>query len=141
MIDLSAARELTFFWTPLVFLALFVLISGIVLWVYRDDNDSAHSTAFHFFKRMGLSIVGAVLLSAIACLAEMLVWDSTANIDRVLKNEVQRVYGIGFDGDSTFDLNTAGVGTDADGNQVIVRYNRETNELETVATWEPLDAK
>lgn len=141
MIDLSSARELTLFWTPLVFLALFVIISGGVLWGYRDESDPAHGSAFYFFKRMGLSIVFAALLSGIACFAEMLVWDSTANVHKVLKSEVQRVYGIGFDSDSAFDLYTAGIGTDADGNQVIVRYNRDTNELETVATWEPLDAK
>ena len=141
MIDLSAARELVPFWAPLIFLGLFVVTSGSVLWVYRDDRDSAHSTAFYFFKRMGLSLLAAVLFSGLALGVETAVWDSTANIHKVLKSEVQRVYGIGFDSDSTFDLYTAGVGTDADGSQVIVRYNRETNELETVASWEPLDAK
>ena len=90
---------------------------------------------------MGLSLLFTVLFSGFALGAETAVWDSTANIHKVLKSEVQRVYGIGFDSDSTFDLYTAGVGKDADGNQVIVRYNRETNELETVAAWELLDAK
>lgn len=141
MIDLSGARELVPFWTPLIFLVLFVVISGAVLWIFKDERESAHSDASYFFKRMGLSLLFTVLFSGFALGAETAVWDSTANIHKVLKSEVQRVYGIGFDSDSTFDLYTAGVGTDADGNQVIVRYNRETNELETVAAWEPLDAK
>lgn len=75
MIDLSGARELVPFWTPLIFLVLFVVISGAVLWIFKDEHESAHSDASYFFKRMGLSLLFAVLFSGFALGAETAVWE------------------------------------------------------------------
>ncbi len=92
---------------------------------------------------MGASLAGALVVGGVALVVEMLVWDTAFNPDEILKREVERVYGISFGkGDSSdFSRDTPALGTDADGNKVIIRYNSETNEIETVDTWVTIEVE
>jgi hypothetical protein len=143
MIDLSDAREFVPVYGPIAMIVLTVLIGGIVLFVFRDESDGAHRTGADFFKRMGGALIAAILIGGVTILVEMLVWESAFNPDEILKREAERVYGITFDkGDSSdFGVDSPALGTDADGNRVLVRYNSETNELETVKSWTSLPPK
>lgn len=141
MIDLSSTQDFAPFWTWVVFLLSFVVISGWVLWRYRQEVDSVQSSAFDFFKWMGGSLAGAALLGLLALVVEGSVWSSTVAVHKVLKDEVERVYGITFSPDSDFNLETAGIGEDASGEPVFVRYNPDTKTLETVSAWEPVPPK
>lgn len=97
--------------------------------------DGPFDSVRRFFIFMLSATVLAVAMTAVAWLVEVTVWGNTASEQAVFRSEVSRLYGISLPVDFELDSESVGVGTDADGNNVIFRYVDETGTLEFPGEW------
>lgn len=102
---------------------------------YARKIDGPFDSVRTFFVFMGNATLLAVGMTGIALLVELSVWDATQTEQAVFRSEVSRIYDIDLSAKFELDSESVGVGTDADGKNVIFRYDEETGTLEFPGEW------